>query len=64
MMVYMLVSQDKYELPLIVALSAAELARKCGVNKYTIIGQILRYEQGKIHRSRYVRVEIDEEEET
>ena len=57
---YMWVTLDKYELPLFVADSPAELAEVCGVRPDTIYTMVSRYSHGKIPRSQYVRVEVDE----
>lgn len=58
---YMLVTYDRYEFPIIIADSAEELARKCGVKRNTIYHMIRRQQKGC--KSQYVCVEIDEEEE-
>jgi len=55
--VWMRVSKDKYELPEIIANSAAELARKCGVTK----GVVFRLAKKK--HSKYVKVVLDENED-
>ena len=57
---YMLVEQDEYELPLIVANSPAELSRKIGVSVNAIISNARHYEAGRIKRSRYQRVPFEE----
>lgn len=56
--VYMLVTQDKYQLPLAVADTARELAQMVGVTESSVIACIRRG-----YKSRYVRVYIDLEEE-
>lgn len=57
---YLWVTMDKYELPLFVADSPRELAEVCGVKPETIYGMASRYKHGKIPRTQYVRVEVDE----
>lgn len=61
MMVYMVVSRDKYELPMIVADTVGELARFQGVKKETIY-QRMSHRKGK--KSIYVKVDIGDEEKT
>lgn len=61
--IWMLVSQDKYELPLVVASSAGELARKLGKNKNTIESCLCHYEHGRLKKCPYVRVKIDDTED-
>ena len=58
---WMKVSMDKYELPLIVCDSAAELARRIGVPTVNIRSAISKAKK-RGHRCRYVRVVIDEED--
>ena len=61
--VWMLVTADKYELPILVADSAAELARLTHRSQQTIRGAVSRFENGKWERSRYQRVRITDDEE-
>lgn len=62
--VYMLVTPDKYELPVLVADSAAELAKAVGVTISSVSHMVRMRERGKLKtRSRYVRVWVDETEE-
>ena len=60
--IYMMVSHDKYELPLAVADSAKELADMCGVMEHTIYTMI---SHAKLNGNfcQYVRVEVDEDED-
>lgn len=54
--VYLYVTKDKFELPIIVADSLEELASKCGVTKHAISTGI--YHEKKFgKKSRYKRVE-------
>lgn len=55
MFVYMKVTKDKFELPLIVEDSVRGLARRCGVNASTVCHAF------KNKNSQYVRVEIEDE---
>ena len=62
--VYMMITKDKYELPMVVADTPRELASICGVSPSSISHQVLRREAGTLkHRSKYVRVIIDDEED-
>lgn len=58
---YLKVTKDKYELPLIVTEGAQELADKEGVNVNTIYSSISHYERGD-QNSPYRRVRIEEAE--
>lgn len=58
---WMKVSMDKYELPLIVCDSAAELARRIGVPQVNIRSAISKAKR-RGYRCKYVKVAIDEEE--
>lgn len=61
MYLWMLVSMDKYELPLAVADSASQLARMVGANRNTIFTSIYQA-RTKGYRSKYVKVEIEEDD--
>ena len=54
--IYMMVSNDKYQLPICVADSAQELAEKVGVKKGTIYSSVLQWEKGKIKKAKYIRI--------
>lgn len=56
--VYMLVTQDKYELPLVVADTVAELARITG-QKRSSIASAMSHANKKGFSSRYKKVVID-----
>lgn len=58
----MKVTDDVYELPVLVADSCKELAETLGISPTTISSSIKRYESGERHSSIYRRVEIEEEE--
>ena len=55
---YMLVTNDEYELPLVVADTAAELARILG-KKRTDIASALTHAKKKGFKSQYVKVIVD-----
>lgn len=59
--VYMKVTRDKYELPVAIADTAAELARKTGTSSSAIRSAIYRERHGRTKRSSYKCVEIEEE---
>ena len=56
---YMMVTEDKYELPVIVCDSVKELARKVGVRPDSISACIYNYKIGKIKSSRYRKVKYE-----
>jgi len=58
---WLMVSNDRYELPLAVAGSAAELARIVGVNKGFIASHASKVRNGTQKKARFIKVEIDEE---
>lgn len=58
---WMLVSKDKYELPLMVCDSVAELARRVGRQPVNIYSAISKGKK-RGYRCQYVKVTIDEEE--
>lgn len=58
--VYMKITTDRYELPLAVAETGAELARICGTSENNVYNTI---RKAKLygHRCQYVRVEVEGE---
>lgn len=56
--VYMLVTQDKYELPLVVADTVAELAKLTG-KKRSSVASAISHAKKKGFSSRYVKVVLD-----
>ena len=60
MTLWMLVTNDKYELPIAVADSAADLARMLGINANTIYSAVCRTDKLG-YWSRYVRVEVEDD---
>lgn len=61
MTVWILVTRDEFELPVAIADTAKELARICGVSNRTVISGALRSKSGKVKKSRYIKVEIDDD---
>lgn len=59
---YLKVTNDKYELPIVVADSSLELAKLCGISQRSVLNCIHRHEF-KGRPSSYIKVEIDENEE-
>lgn len=56
--VYMMVTMDKYELPILVAESVRELAERSGTSENVIRSQISKHKHGIIKRSKFICVEI------
>lgn len=62
MTVYMMVTNDKYELPLMIEDTAAELSRKLHMNPNSV-GSAISAAKIRGHKCRYVKVEIDDYDE-
>lgn len=62
MTVYMEVTRDKYELPVVVAMSPQELAEKAGVKINLIYQSISRIQRGHRNGGRFVKVVIEDDE--
>lgn len=62
MTIVMLVTADKYELPLIVADSVADLAREIGRTP-TDLYSAMSHAKKRGGRCKYVRVEVEDEEQ-
>lgn len=60
--VYMEITKDEYELPIVVADSAEELARKVGRTRDAIYSSIAHSRQLG-YFSRYIRVELSDDED-
>ena len=58
--IWMMVSKDKYELPQLVADSAGELAEMVGKPKIQIQSEVSHWEHGRLKRSRFVRVRLED----
>ena len=61
MFLWLMITTDKYELPLIVADSPRELAKLAGVSYQNIKTSIYLKNKGKITYSKYVKVEVDDD---
>lgn len=61
MFLWLMITTDKYELPLIVADSPRELAKFVGVSYQNIKTCIYLKNKGKIAYSKYVKVEVDDD---
>lgn len=62
MKIYMRVTGDKYELPVLLAANVQELADKCGVKRSTVESAISKFYHGRLKTCPYRVVEIEEEE--
>lgn len=58
---WMLVTADEYELPLIIADTRKELSDKCGASEISISSCISKVRHGVRKRSIFVKVDLDEE---
>lgn len=63
MTIWMEVSKDKYQLPVCLADSVGELAIKCGCSQNSIMSAMSHYKAGRAKSCRFVKVEIEENEE-
>lgn len=61
--VYMKVTKDRFELPIVVADSAYELARLCGVNVSTIMHSVSTQSKRIIKNSQYKRVWVSDSDD-
>lgn len=62
MHVYMVVTDDIYEFPLVIADTAQALADKVGTTKNSVLSAISHAKAGRSH-SRFVKVEWEDEED-
>jgi hypothetical protein len=58
---YLLVTQDEFELPLAVADTQTELARMVGVSHRTIASTLCKYRKGEYKSARFREVEVEDE---
>lgn len=63
MIIYMEITRDEYEFPIHIADSASELGKLCGVSRNCILSCVSKSKKGKIGKSRYVKVEVPDDEE-
>ena len=61
--VYMEVTKDKFELPIVVADSAYELARLCGVTPSAVMHSVSTSSKRQIKNSKYKRVWVSDSDE-
>lgn len=59
MKLWLQVTSDKYELPMIVADSPAELAKLAHVEKRTVITLNSKYKNGRRKKPKYISVEVE-----
>lgn len=57
---WLLVEADEYELPLVVADTARELAEKCGTTKHNVETFVSKESNGRIKGTKYVKVRREE----
>lgn len=58
MRLYLEISQDEYELPIIVCDSASELARRTGLSENNVYSQISKGRKGKYQHPRFISIEV------
>ena len=57
---WLAVEADQYELPLVVADSARELAEKCGTTKHNIETFVCKQSSGRTKGYKYIKVSVEE----
>lgn len=57
---WLLVEADEYELPLVVADSARELAEKCGTTKHNVETFVSKKSSGRNRGTKYLKVRREE----
>lgn len=57
---WLLVEADEYELPLVVADTARELAEKCGTTKHNVETFVSKKSNGRIKGTKYLKVRREE----
>lgn len=62
MKIWMEITKDEYELPIVVADSRKELAEMVGVEPSYISSHIGHYKRGRLKKPRFIVVEIEEDE--
>ena len=63
MVVYMEITRDKYELPVVFSDNLTEFSKMVNASKETISSAICHANRVKYKRPRFIKVEIDETEE-
>lgn len=63
-MVYVAVTQDKYQLPIFIADTGRELSRMLGLSPDSVVAYITRYKRLKGYKKypKYIRVEVDDDD--
>lgn len=61
--IYMAVTADKYELPLCVEEDVKSLAKKCETTRNSILSSISHKRGGKHSNIKYIRIEVEEDDE-
>lgn len=59
--IWMEVTSDKYELPVAIADSAAELAKMCGVKSSTVKTSVCHYNKHRLKKCKWRCVHIDDD---
>ena len=62
MKLYLEVTPDEYELPLVVTDSPSKFAKICGVCPNTVSSSCSLHQKGIYKRTRFVSVEVDDED--
>lgn len=63
MIIYMCVTEDKYELPIAVADTIPELARLTGATSGSIYSCLSKVKHGNANKSRYIKVVIEDDKQ-
>lgn len=63
MKIYMQVTADEYELPMLVEDNLEEFCRKLGMSEIACMQHIYRKSNGRVKGFRIVRTDVDEDEE-
>ena len=56
---WLLVEADEYELPLVVADTAGELAEKCGTTKHNVETFVCKQSNGRVRGTKFMKVRND-----
>lgn len=62
MKIYMAVTNDKYELPIMVCNTYQDLARRIGVNKNSLLSEISKGNRNVKNNCKFVKVIVEEDE--
>lgn len=61
MKLYLFVTKDEYELPMVIADTPSKLARKIGVSTHAVYNGISRFRANKHSKGRYRIVEVEDD---